>query len=64
MNIYLYKLDNKKKDVNKKMSLFNLFKPEISKRKMEELKEKLELNRNYIQEKEAYKLKRELKAYV
>ncbi len=46
------------------MSLFNMFKPEISKRKMKELKDKLELNPNYVQEKEAYKLKKELKAYA
>ena len=46
------------------MSIFNMFKPEISKRKWEELKEKLQLNPHYIQETEAYKLKKALKAYI
>lgn len=46
------------------MSLFNIFKPEISKRKQEELKLKLQLNPNYFQELEAFKLKKELKVYI
>jgi len=46
------------------MSLFDIFKPELSKRKWEELKLKLQFNPNYFQELEALKLKKELKAYM
>ena len=46
------------------MSLFDIFKLEGSKRKWEELKLTLQLNPNYFQELEAYKLKKELKAYI
>ena len=46
------------------MSLFNIFKPEKSKRKLEELKEVLQFNPQYYKEIEAIKLKRVLKAYM
>ncbi|MBA7644592.1 hypothetical protein ES703_52336 [subsurface metagenome] len=46
------------------MSLFDIFKPEKSKRKMEELKLTLQFNPLYFKEMEALKLKRDLKAYV
>jgi len=46
------------------MSLFDIFKPEKSKRKMEELKLTLQFNPLYFKEMEALKLKRDLKAYA
>jgi len=46
------------------MSLFNIFKPEKSKRKLEELKDLLQFNPQYYKEIEAIKLKRVLKAYM
>jgi len=46
------------------MSLFNIFNPERSKRKLEELKELLQFNPQYFKEIEALKLKRDLKAYM
>ena len=46
------------------MSLFNIFKSEKSKRKLEELKQLLQLNPHYFKEMEALKLKRQLKIYM
>jgi len=46
------------------MSLFDIFKPEKSKKKLEELKLTLQLNPLYFKEMEALKLKRDLKAYA
>lgn len=46
------------------MSLFDIFKPEKSKKKLEELKLTLQFNPLYFKEMEALKLKRDLKAYV
>jgi len=46
------------------MSLFDIFKPEKSKRKLEGLKESLQFNPHYFKEIEAIKLKRDLKAYI
>lgn len=46
------------------MSLFNIFKPEKSKKKLEELKLTLQFNPLYFKEIEAIKLKKDLKTYV
>ncbi|MFX1571783.1 MAG: hypothetical protein ACFFB0_03465 [Promethearchaeota archaeon] len=46
------------------MALFDILLPEKSENKLKELKEKLELNPNYIQEKEAYKITKEFKVYT
>ncbi|MFW9825734.1 MAG: hypothetical protein ACFFE4_22520 [Candidatus Thorarchaeota archaeon] len=42
------------------MSLFDMFKPDRSKNKLEELKMRLQFNPNYFQERAALKLEREL----
>jgi len=46
------------------MSLFDIFKPEVSKKKLEELKLTLQFNPLYFKEIEALKLKRDLKAFA
>ena len=46
------------------MSLFDIFNPKKSKKKLEDLKLTLQFNPLYFKEMEALKLKRDLKAYV
>ena len=46
------------------MAFFDILLPEKSENKIKELKEKLELNPNYLQEKEAYKITKEAKAFI
>ena len=62
MSLYFYNLETKK--VKKKMSLFDIFNPEKSKKKLEELKLRLQFNPLYFKEMEALKLNRDLKAYA
>lgn len=46
------------------MSLFDIFRPEKSKRKIEELKQTLQLNPQYFKELEMIKLKKEAKSFM
>ncbi|MBY8989227.1 MAG: hypothetical protein KGD58_00605 [Candidatus Lokiarchaeota archaeon] len=46
------------------MSLFNIFRPERSKRKVEELKQTLQLNPQYFKDLEMIKLKKQAKAFM
>ena len=46
------------------MSLFDIFRPEKSKRKMEELKQTLQLNPEYFKEIERIKLNKQARAYL
>ena len=46
------------------MSLFDIFRPERSKRKIEELKQTLQLNPEYFKEVKRIKLKKNAQAYL